>query len=97
MVIDYEFVYFYILSDGAVLLDADDEFSADDISLKRTGYENVTKEQILEILQTHFEVDFGYDVVAWKKYIDENGGWFFHFWEKEMYKTEHKILIKHIK
>ena len=84
MDLNHESVYFTLLSGGNF-----------DDSLYTTGYENVTKEQILEIFQTYFEVDFGYDVKKWKKYIEANGGWFYHYWENdELSKIEDIVLSK---
>ena len=86
MDLNYEGIYYTILSGKSVAPTDDFPFT--------TGYEDVTKEEILEILQTHFGVDFGYDVKKWQQYIEDNGGWFVHYWEGKMFETEHKILMK---
>ena len=66
MDVNHEGVYYIILSGKSSDVDEDDPI----FSLKHTGFEDVTKEQILEILQTYFDVDFGYDVGKWQKYIE---------------------------
>ena len=87
MDLNHEGIYYRILLD--MPLNDDDEFSD-----YPTGYEDVPKEIIYEILVTYFGVDFGYDVEKWKKYIEKQGGWFEHFWEGGMYKVEDEILRK---
>jgi hypothetical protein len=89
MDINPEGIYYAILSDKPLV----DEIFPD----LATGYEDVPKEIIYEILVTYFGVDFGYDVEKWKKYIAKAGGWFEHYYEGGMYKVEIKVLKKHNK
>ena len=92
MDINHEGIYYLILSGKSSEVDDDDPL----YSLKATGYEDVTKEEILEVLQTYFGVDFGYDVEKWRKYIEKNGGWFYHYWEnRALYETERKVIYKY--
>jgi hypothetical protein len=61
MDLNHEGIYYRILSDKPLISEIE-EFAG-----YPTGYEDVPKEIIYEILVTYFGVDFGYDVEKWKK------------------------------
>lgn len=85
MDINHEGIYFEILEEGQLVQEDWIPFT--------TGYEEVTKEQILEILTTYFEVDFGYDSVLWKRYIEQNGGWDYHYFTGGLASVEVAIIL----